>query len=60
MKFLTALKRREPIDLERHDEILKEMRRVTEKLRLSEPITMMVRGEWRDERDKEGTNDAHD
>ena len=57
MKFITALRRHEPVDLERHDEILREMKQVTEKLRRREPITSMVLGEWRHEDEREGPHD---
>lgn len=59
MKLLSVLKRREPVDLERHDQILREMKQVTEKLRRTEPITRMVRGEWR-KHDEEGDHDDRD
>ena len=58
MKFLAALRRhRDTIDLQRHDEILREMKQVTEKLRRREPITSMVLGEWRHDDDQEGPHD---
>lgn len=39
----------QPVDLQRHDEILQDMRNITEKLRTGDPITRMVRGVWRSE-----------
>ena len=53
MKFLSVLKRRDSVDLERHDQILREMKQVTENLRRAEPITRMVRGEWHNGHDEE-------
>lgn len=34
-------------ELQRHDEILEEMQAVTNQLRAGDPVTQMVRGEWK-------------
>jgi hypothetical protein len=36
----------QPVDLKRHEEILRDMESVTEKLRRGDPLARMIRGQW--------------
>jgi hypothetical protein len=36
----------QPVDLKRHEEILRDMQNVTERLRRGDPLARMIRGQW--------------